>query len=124
MAALVETGLAPEHFGDARYAEVWAAMVRCFERGEAVDVLMVGAELDRSGFAVLVAEARWVGGGPVPHLSAAPEYARRVVELASWRRALRSLPVVVDAIEREDRKELRNALLPFGALLRSGTADG
>ena len=99
-----EEGLRPEHFYRPQHGAIFSAMLRMSDRGGRVDVLTVSAELERIG------RLDEVGGRAAldalaacaPVAGNAAEYARIVVEEATWRARLRAARQIETAVHDRD----------------------
>lgn len=104
--------LRPEHFGRDRHAAIYGVMLALSERGEPVDEKTVSIELDRTGLARKfegLASDVAVLAGAVPNVANVRAYARRVVELARWRRVASAAVILGEAAQLEDESGVARA---------------
>jgi replicative DNA helicase len=78
--AVVEKGLAPEHFFQLDHQDIWRAMLKRFDAGQPIDALLIEADLGATKGSVDA-----LTGSGYGNASTALAHAGRVVELALWR---------------------------------------
>src|SRR4051794_35331285 len=102
---VVDVGLRPEHFYNAKLGAIYGAMLALADRGEPVDVRTVCAELSRQrdrmpdGVEVDATEVDALAAAP-PSIGNIMAYARRVRELATLRQKQQAAHLILSAVAR------------------------
>ncbi len=122
----LEEGLLAEHFYRERHRLVWSAMCALNDRGAAVDVLTVTAELEQTGMLDEVGGKAGIDEltGGVPGLGGIRRYAQIVIERWVARERMSAAHEQLAGLANHDEEQWAAGLQRAHAVVASGVTDG
>lgn len=102
---VLDEGLKPGHFAGLQAELAFSAMLSLSEQGEPIDLVTVTAQLKRDNLLTKVGEPYLDGldAAMVPNIGNVRAYARRIVELARWRKIAEAGRMLAEAATLEDQ---------------------